>query len=53
MKPHQLARHRLATGERLQLLVGLGQAVAAHHGLHRFGQHFPGAVEVGGQGGAS
>jgi hypothetical protein len=46
---HQLARHGLAAGEGLQLLVGVGQAVAAHHGLDRLGQHFPGGVEVGGQ----
>jgi hypothetical protein len=38
----------LAAGQRLELLVGIGQAVAAHHGLHGLGQHFPGGVEVGG-----
>jgi ribulose 1,5-bisphosphate synthetase/thiazole synthase len=49
---HQLARDGLAAREVLQLVVGVGQAVAAHHGLHRLGQHFPGGVQVGGQRGA-
>src|SRR5690348_11980298 len=43
----RLTRDALAARQRLQLLVGFGQAVAAHHGLDRFGEHFPGYVEVG------
>ena len=39
----------MAAGQRLQLFVRIGQAVAAHHRLHGFGQHFPGGVEVGGE----
>jgi hypothetical protein len=37
----------VAAGQRLQLFVRVRQAVAAHHRLHGFGQHFPGGVEVG------
>src|SRR5262245_23454624 len=36
----------LAPRERLELLVGLFAAVAAHHGLDRLGQHLPGVLEV-------
>ena len=39
----------LAARERLQLLVRFRQAVAAHHGLHGFGQHFPAGIEIGGE----
>ena len=37
-----------AASELLQLLVGVRQAVAAHHGLHGLGKHFPAVREVGG-----
>src|SRR3546814_17502868 len=46
---HRGFRDALAAGERLELLVGIGQAVAAHDGLHGFGEDFLGCVEVGGQ----
>ena len=45
----RLGRHRLAARDFLQLLVGALHAEAAHHGLDRLGQHFPGGVEVVGQ----
>ena len=35
-----LALDGLATGERLELLVCIGSAVAAHDCLHGFGKHF-------------
>src|SRR5690348_3977221 len=44
----RFARDALAARQRLQLFVRLRQAVAAHHRLDRFGQHFPACVEVGG-----
>ena len=45
----RLARHaRASARERLQLLVRIGDAVAAHHRLDRLGQHLPVGVEVGG-----
>ena len=47
--PHRVARDAVAAGQRLELFVRIRQAVAAHHGLHGFGQHFPGGVEVGGE----
>src|SRR4051812_14939301 len=34
--------------EILELLVGVGQTIAAHDGLDGFGQHFPATREVGG-----
>ena len=40
----------LAAGDFLELFVGAGHAEAAHHGLDRLGQHFPGAVQIVGQG---
>ena len=46
---HRLGSDALAAGQRLELLVRVGQAVAAHHRLHGFGQHFPGSIEIGGQ----
>src|SRR5690606_11319074 len=36
----------LAPRQRLQLLVGLGHAEAAHHGLDGFGEDFPAVVEI-------
>ena len=36
----------LAAGEFLELLVGVFHAVAAHHGLDGFRQHFPVVVQV-------
>ncbi|CAM2144420.1 Glutathione s-transferase protein [Paraburkholderia tropica] len=42
----RFARDALAAREFLQLLVRVFDAVAAHHGLHRLGQHFPRGVEV-------
>src|SRR5689334_18969435 len=41
----------LAARELLQLFVRAGNAMGAHHGLHRFGEHVPGLVEVGGDAG--
>src|SRR5580704_3284364 len=47
---HRLAVDRTPTGQFLETFVGIFQSMAAHHGLHRLGQHLPGAVglEVGG-----
>ena len=42
----RLARDALAARQFLQLLVRILDAVAAHHRLHRLGQHFPGVVQV-------
>jgi hypothetical protein len=39
----------LAARDLLELFVRTGHTEAAHHGLDRFGQHLPGAVQVGGQ----
>ena len=35
------ARDGAAAGQGLQLFIRFGQAVAGHHCLHGFGQHFP------------
>ena len=43
---HRLAVDPLAARQRLQLLVGVGKAVAAHHRLHRLGEHFPVGLQV-------
>ena len=43
-----LPRDRMASREFLQALVGVGKPGLAHHGLDGFGEHFPVAVEVGG-----
>ena len=40
------ARHTLTARDFFQLLVSPADTVAAHHGLYRFGQHFPGVVQV-------
>ena len=42
-----LALDAVASRQRLELLVGLGQAVAPHHGLHRLGEDFPARIEIG------
>nr|GEU28146.1 hypothetical protein [Tanacetum cinerariifolium] len=47
----RVLRDALAAREFLQLLVRILDAVAAHHGLHRLGQHFPVGVQVGFQAG--
>ena len=36
----------LAAGERLELFIGLGDAVTTHDGLDGFSKHFPGGIEV-------
>src|SRR5256885_7430841 len=36
-----LAVHALAARQRLELLVGIGKSVAAHHGLYRLAEHLP------------
>src|SRR5688572_17621058 len=36
----------LAAADRLQLVVSVSHAVAAHHLLHRLGEHFPVRLEV-------
>jgi len=36
----------VAPGQFLQLFVGIGNAVAAHHGLDRLGQQFPVGIQV-------
>ena len=36
----------LAAGQRLQLLVGIRQSVAAHDRLHRFGEHIPAGIQI-------
>ena len=45
----RIALDALAARQFLQLLVGILDAVAAHHRLHRLGQHFPAVVEIFGQ----
>ena len=45
----RFARDALAARQRLQLLVRFRQAVAAHDGLHGFGEHFPVRIEIGGE----
>ncbi len=44
---HAFARDAGAAGQLLELLVGVGHGVAAHHGLDRLGQQFPVGVEIG------
>src|SRR5690554_2161643 len=38
--------HGFAAGQVLEFFVGLFDIVAAHHGLDRLGQYFPGVVQV-------
>ena len=45
----RFAGHALAAGHFFELFVSAGHAIAAHHGLNRLGQHFPGGVQVCGQ----
>ena len=41
--------HTLSSGHFLEFFIRARNAVAAHHGLDRLGQHFPAGVEVGRQ----
>src|SRR5690606_39276648 len=43
----QLPGHLAAAGQRLQPLVGIRDAVTAHHGLERLGEHLVAVREVG------
>src|SRR6266446_6577239 len=43
---HRFAVNALAARERLEPLVGIGKAIAAHHRLHGFAEHFPVGLQV-------
>src|SRR5690606_24271835 len=42
----RLGRDALATGQLLELLVGLRHGVTPHDGLHGLGEHFPAVIQV-------